>query len=129
MNRIVIPNILDTMIIKQLAGGLLLWLLVAAILPAQAQLLSKQELESQTVFDNLETALQQPDKVYVLDLYNKGLKSLPADIGKLTKLQRLYLYENDLSSLPAEIGKCTNLQELFMNSCATWKCSASPTTS
>jgi len=40
------------------------------------------------------------------------LNSLPAEIGNLTNLTRLWLYINDLSSLPAEIVNLTNLTDL-----------------
>ncbi|WP_414573376.1 COR domain-containing protein [Nostoc sp. CCY 9925] len=54
------------------------------------------------------------DKVTELDLSGKGLKTLPAEIQRLTKLQWLDLYDNQLSSLPGEIGQLTNLQSLYL---------------
>ncbi len=50
------------------------------------------------------------DKVTELDLSGKRLTTLPAEIGKLSKLRSLYLRENKLSSLPPEIDQLTNLQ-------------------
>ena len=44
-----------------------------------------------------------------LDLSNKQLSSLPAEIGKLVNLKKLYLSNNQLSSLPAEILKIKNV--------------------
>ena len=48
----------------------------------------------------------------ILNLENNQLTSLPAEIGKLEKLERLYLDNNELTSLPAEIGKLEKLEEL-----------------
>ncbi|WP_138500060.1 COR domain-containing protein [Nostoc sp. PA-18-2419] len=51
-------------------------------------------------------------KVTELDLSGKGLTTLPAEIGRLTKLRSLDLRGNQLSSLPGEIRQLTNLQTL-----------------
>ncbi|MFN6495574.1 MAG: COR domain-containing protein [Nostoc sp. DedQUE01] len=56
------------------------------------------------------------DKVTKLDLFGKGLTTLPGEIGQLTNLQTLNLSSNQLSSLPAEIGRLTNLQSLYLSS-------------
>ena len=37
-----------------------------------------------------------------LDLSKKGIKSLPAEIGRLTKLTELYLHVNQLKNVPKE---------------------------
>lgn len=47
-----------------------------------------------------------------LDLSGENITSLPAKIGKLTKLTELELWDNQLTLLPAEIGKLTKLREL-----------------
>lgn len=52
------------------------------------------------------------EKTINLDLSDKGIKELPAEIGQLTRLTGLYLESNQLSSLPAEIGQLANLTEL-----------------
>jgi GTPase SAR1 family protein len=49
-----------------------------------------------------------------LDLSQEGIKSLPAEIGELTKLQVLDLGFNQLAKLPVEIGRLTNLQKLYL---------------
>jgi len=54
------------------------------------------------------------ERLTSLDLSNKGLTSLPAEIGKLTNLTQLYLSNNQLTSVPAELGMLTNLTELAL---------------
>jgi Leucine-rich repeat (LRR) protein len=44
-----------------------------------------------------------------LYLYGNQLSTLPAQIGELKNLTTLYLYNNQLSSLPAQIGELKNL--------------------
>ena len=50
-----------------------------------------------------------------LDLSGLGLKILPPEIGKCTRLERLHLHNNQLVNLPPEIGKCTQLQRLSLD--------------
>src|SRR6266436_3995604 len=47
-----------------------------------------------------------------LDLSDRGLTSLPPEIGRLTALQWLKLYGNQLTSVPPEIGRLTVLKYL-----------------
>jgi internalin A len=47
-----------------------------------------------------------------LDLSNRGLTTLPPEIGQLVNLRSLNLGGNQLSSLPPEIVQLTNLQSL-----------------
>src|SRR3990172_8358395 len=46
-------------------------------------------------------------KIYLSQ--NNRTSALPAEIGKLTALQRLKLFNNQISVLPAEIGRLTAL--------------------
>lgn len=49
-----------------------------------------------------------------LDLSDRVLTTLPAEIGQLTNLQRLDLHHNQLITLPAELGELTNLKTLIL---------------
>lgn len=49
-----------------------------------------------------------------LNLYKCGLKELPVEIKKLTKLSTLYLHRNNLQTLPPEIGDLANLEVLYL---------------
>ena len=51
----------------------------------------------------------------ICDLSDRGLTSLPAEIGQLTSLQQLMLGGNQLTALPAEIGQLTSLHTLRLN--------------
>ena len=55
-------------------------------------------------------------RVCALDLLSNGLSGgIPAELGDLTNLTRLYLGHNQLSGeIPAELGNLTNLARLFL---------------
>jgi internalin A len=55
------------------------------------------------------------DRLTYLDLSSKGLTSVPAEIGQLINLSRLYLDNNLLTNLPAEIIRLANLSRLDLN--------------
>ena len=55
------------------------------------------------------------DKRTELKLSWKGIETLPAGIGKLTNLTRLYLYNNRLTSVPKELGRLKNLTILHLS--------------
>lgn len=76
------------------------------------QLLDTASLLASPIYDNLQEALQNPDKVYRLDLRRNKLKTFPMEILKLKNLQELDLSKNNLKELPEEIGTLTNLQVL-----------------
>ena len=80
--------------------------------PLVAQLLDSASLSSQPVFNNLDSALLNPDKVYRLNLRGQKLKIFPENVLKLKNLQELDLSKNKLTSLPEKIGLLTNLQIL-----------------
>ena len=49
-----------------------------------------------------------------LDLKDRGIKELPAKIGRLSQLSSLDLSNNHLAELPAEIGQLSQLKRLFL---------------
>ncbi len=65
-------------------------------------------------YKDLAEALQNPKDVRILDLSENRLTTLPKEIGKLQKLQKLYLNENRLITLPKEIGQLKNLRWLSL---------------
>ncbi|MBI4929378.1 MAG: leucine-rich repeat domain-containing protein [Bacteroidetes bacterium] len=80
---------------------------------ASAQsLLDTASLLASPIYNNLQEALQNPDKVYRLDLSKKKLKVFPVEILKFKNLQELNISKNKLDSLPEQIGTLTNLQVL-----------------
>lgn len=40
---------------------------------------------------------------------------MPASLGRLTRLKRLWLDRNQLTRLPDQLGDCTSLQELYLD--------------
>ena len=103
-----------------------------------AQLLDSAALSLEPVYDNLQEALKEPEKVIrlhlikqkldsfpkeifqfrnlqELDLSKNRIKVLPDTIGKLLTLQVLNLSRNDLEVLPASIGLLSNLRKLVVN--------------
>ena len=89
-------------------------LLLPLLLPVAAftQLLDSAQFHAAPVFTNLNEALQNPEKVYRLNLSKKKLKTFPMEIFKFKNLQELNLSKNKLDSLPEQIGTLTNLQVL-----------------
>lgn len=77
-----------------------------------AQLLDSSQLSVAPVYYNLAQALQNPDKVYRLNLSKKKLKTFPLQILELKNLQELNLSKNKIDSLPKRIGTLTHLQIL-----------------
>ncbi|MFH1004485.1 MAG: leucine-rich repeat domain-containing protein [Bacteroidota bacterium] len=77
-----------------------------------AQMLDSASLANSLVFTSLEEALQNPEKVYRLNLRKKKLKIFPVDILKFINLQELNLSKNRLKELPKELGEFSNLQIL-----------------
>lgn len=49
-----------------------------------------------------------------LSLYREDLTSLPAEIGQLKNLTRLWGHTNNLTSLPAELGQLEKLKALLL---------------
>ena len=56
-------------------------------------------------------------RVVQLELREFGLTgAVPAEIGRLSALRKLFLGGNQLTSLPAEIGQLTSLRKLNLGS-------------
>lgn len=64
---------------------------------------------------SLEEALKNPERVYRLELKDKGLTEVPPEIGKLTNLKWLVLSVNQLKRLPPEIGNLQNVEYLSLH--------------
>lgn len=64
---------------------------------------------NEKVYKSLEEALKNPKEVCLLNLRNSQLKTLPSEIGQLTKLVNLDISGNSLAELPPEIGNLVNL--------------------
>ena len=60
--------------------------------------------------DDWVTKLQQASVTGTLHLAHAGLTQVPPEVFKLTGLVRLDLAWNDLGALPADIGKLTKLE-------------------
>ncbi len=81
--------------------------------------LSAEALARQPVLTSLEEALKQPETVYRLDLGARPdaprLTALPAEVGKLVRLQELKLAGQGLTALPRELGNLRALQHLDLS--------------
>jgi len=73
---------------------------------------SQEEVDTNYVYTNLETALKSPEKVYHLDLSKQKLEEFPMDIVKFTNLRTLNLFKNKIKTVPDEIARLKNLREL-----------------
>lgn len=74
------------------------------------------EFNATQQYRNLRSALKEKDKVIVLDLSNKNLETLSADIGEFRNLRVLNLSGNNLKALPKEIKHLKKLELLFVGS-------------
>lgn len=64
------------------------------------------------VYDSLQEALANRERVYILHLNREGLDRWPARVGKLTRLKELSLAKNKIARLPQRIGELTHLEHL-----------------
>ena len=115
-----------------------LFIIIITAVNTQAQLLDSIALSNEPVYNNINEALKNPEKVYKLDLHKKKLKEIPKevftftnlqelnisknkltkipkDIKLLTKLEVFNVSSNDIDSVPAEIGKLINIKSLILN--------------
>ncbi len=108
-------------------GCLLFLCCPSAVLAQVDTLLSPVDLKRQEVFTKLKEALKTPEKVIVLDLGEKDLKSLPESLQRFVNLQKISLYENQLKTLPEWIGDFPRLQwiDVYSNALKTLPASLS----
>jgi len=76
--------------------------------------LVKIQAQEYKVYESLEEALKNPDKVYVLDLHNQDLSTFPAEILTLKNLKQLDLRDNNITEIPEGIKELKNLEQLSM---------------
>jgi leucine-rich repeat protein SHOC2 len=99
--------------------GIYLFLLIIQLISyasfAQEEMLDDKKLSKSKEFKSIEEALEKPEKVYKLNLSNKNLTVLPADISKFKNLQKLDLSSNKLKAVPKEITKLRKLQSLNLS--------------
>ncbi|MBX2974268.1 MAG: leucine-rich repeat domain-containing protein, partial [Flavobacteriales bacterium] len=84
---------------------------LASTLTAHAQLLDAVALDSMRTYRSLEKALQDPDRVYRLDLSGQKLKEVPEGVFLLKNLNALDLSHNKLKALPDRLQELRYMQE------------------
>jgi Leucine-rich repeat (LRR) protein len=77
-----------------------------------AQGLSKEEIDTATVYKSIRAANTNPKGVYVLDLSKQKLTEFPRDIYNYSNLTVLILSKNKLTELPDSISVLKYLQVL-----------------
>ena len=77
-----------------------------------AQGLSKEEIDTATIYKSIRAANANPKGVYVLDLSKQKLTEFPRDIFNYSNLTVLILAKNKLSTLPDSISVLKYLQVL-----------------
>jgi Leucine-rich repeat (LRR) protein len=74
------------------------------------------DLSGQGLTEFPTSVLSKRDTV-VLDLSNNQIRTIPSEIGELTKLEELYFQDNinNITGLPAEVGQLSNLEVLDLS--------------
>ncbi|MCX6274178.1 MAG: leucine-rich repeat domain-containing protein [Bacteroidetes bacterium] len=67
------------------------------------------------IYRSISVALQNPEKVFRLNLSKTKMKEIPADIFKFTNLRELDFSKNRIDSIPHEIGSLTMLTSLNLS--------------
>ncbi len=86
-----------------------------SFLQVKAQLYSADELDTLTVYSDLNVALKNPDIVYSLDLSKQKLTEFPREIFRFKNLNVLKLNKNKIEQLPDSIFVFKYLQELDLS--------------
>jgi Leucine-rich repeat (LRR) protein len=95
----------------------LLFLLISLIFitsesHSQNKILTLNELQKTKMYNSLEDAVKEPDKVYRINLSNKGMTEFPVELTAFSNLQSLNLSYNKITEIPKEIGNLFKLQYL-----------------
>lgn len=67
------------------------------------------------IYRSVSMALQNPERVYRLNLSKTKLKEIPADVFKLTNLRELDLSRNKIDSIPPAIAELASLTSLNLS--------------
>jgi Leucine-rich repeat (LRR) protein len=89
-------------------------LILALLLAVLFAVSTSYSQDAEHVFTSLDEALKSPDKVYHLNLREKGIKQIPPEIGKLVNLRSLDLSYNPFLKLPPQFGQLKNLEKLTL---------------
>jgi Leucine-rich repeat (LRR) protein len=89
--------------------------LLAQPATSEHPILNTTQLDMQHTYDNLDSALANPDKVYKLTLTKQKIKLLPEEFGTLVNLQQLIVSECKLKEIPLQIRECKNLQMIVFS--------------
>lgn len=65
---------------------------------------------------SISEALENPEKVYKLNLRRKRINSIPPEIGKLKNLEFLVISGSTIKTIPKEIENCKKLKSIIANS-------------
>lgn len=73
------------------------------------------DLDTCKTFNSLETALRNPNEVFILDLTKSKLKEFPKEILAFKNLRVLILAKNKLSDLPFELAQLSYLEKVSIS--------------
>lgn len=90
-----------------------LWLVDAS---AQTEIRLDSLMFTENWFNDLESAIAHPDKVWYLDLGLQKRRTFPKEILEFKNVKRLYLAVNYWPSIPDEIGNLKQLEILDLSS-------------
>ena len=96
--------------------SILFFLFLATTVSMQAQQEQDPVYDTSHVYRSLESALQNADRVYKLNLSKKKLKEVPAEVFQFRNLKELDLSKNKIKELPPQIGDLQNLERLNLSS-------------